>query len=106
MCCWLSVQACRSPSSLGHRSIRAPGLELRAGDDALHQLTEAVPARRHSAADLLDGGLVRQLQASPQGVAHQLAREVVQEVALAPLADVASQSLEALSLAAAGEGRP
>ena len=85
--------------------LATPIEELRAGDDRLDQAAEAVAVGREPLAHGLDGRIVRGQQAAPQGVGQQLAAEVVDELVLALLGEVAAQAVEARPLAAVGEGR-
>ena len=62
--------------------------ELRAGDDGLHQRSEAIAVRRQLGLHALDQRLVGELQRAVQSVGQQFPAEIVDEVLLAMLADV------------------
>src|ERR1700722_10567332 len=77
--------------------------ELRAGDDRLDQDAETMAAGGEPLPHRRDRGIVRRDQAAPEGVRQQLAAEVVDELGLAPLGEIAAQAVEAVSRTPVGE---
>src|SRR4051812_33919257 len=73
--------ALRESSPLRERILKPPGEELPAGHDGLDEVREPVGVAEPGP-HLIDGGVVRGDEGAPQGVAEQLAAEVVEELVL------------------------
>src|SRR5215471_8107084 len=96
-------------SCLGCR-LQAGGLryfvqELRAGNNGINQGGEAVVARREAALHTVDQRIVGELQRAAEAIDEQLARNVVDEVLLAALANVCLDAFRTRARKASGEDR-
>src|SRR5262245_5630752 len=79
--------------------------ELRSGNDRLDKGPETIAVGSEFFAEGRHGGLVRRNQASPQRIREELAAEIIDELVLALLVQVAAQPVHSRSLAAVGKCR-
>src|SRR4051812_48108090 len=91
---------------LRERILDLSGEELPAGDDGVDQREEAVVGRGQARPHLVHGAVVRGDEGAPQGVAEELATEVIEELGLPVRVQVVAQPLDAGALGAAREAGP
>src|SRR6476469_7211023 len=77
--------------------------ELATRNNTFDDAVKSIPILSELAAHLLDRRFIGDREASAQGVREQFAAEIVGEIVLPALADVAPQAFETGSFAAAGE---